>query len=181
MCSVRNLGPYRYAGCAVDRQPTSLENVLEILDVLERVGVSASIGGGWGVDALVGAQTRAHSDLDLCIPDEQSEAATEALEALGYRLSLDERPTRFVVAEAGVGSIDLHPLRFLPDGTARLPGLDGTEYIFPVGSLDARGTIGGRSVRCFTREQQLAAHRGYEPGEDDLWDLALLQEIESNP
>ncbi|MGD0019117.1 MAG: amino acid transporter [Candidatus Limnocylindrales bacterium] len=165
----------------MDRERTSLENVLEILDGLERAGVSASIGGGWGVDALFGAQTRPHSDLDLCIPAEHAAAATEALEALGYRLSLDERPTRFVVTEAGVGSIDLHPLRFLPDGTARLPGLDGTEYVFPVGSLDARGKIGGRSVRCFTREQQLAAHSGYEPGEDDLWDLALLRAIESNP
>lgn len=165
----------------MDGEAISIENVLEILDALERAGVSASIGGGWGVDALIGVQTRAHSDLDICIPYEQSDAATEALGALGCRMTLDERPTRFVVAESGVGSIDVHPLRFLSDGTARLPGLDGTEYVFPVGSLDARGTIGGRSVRCFTPEQQLAGHGGYEPGEDDLWDLELLREMDPTP
>jgi lincosamide nucleotidyltransferase A/C/D/E len=165
----------------VDCEATSVENVLQILDALERAGVSASIGGGWGVDALVGVQTRAHSDLDICIPYDQSDAATEALGALGYRMTLDERPTRFVVAESGVGSIDVHPLRLLPDGTARLPSPDGTEYVFPVGSLDARGTIGGRSVRCFTPEQQLTAHGGYEPGEDDLWNLELLREMDSTP
>jgi AcrR family transcriptional regulator len=169
------IGPHREA-----EEGTSIENVLGILEALEKAGVPASIGGGWGIDALVGRQTRPHTDIDLCIPAEQAEAATNALAALGYRMTVDERPTRFVVAGAGLGSIDLHPLRFLPDGTARLPGLDGSEYVFPVGSLDAQGTIGGRAVRCFTREQQLAAHSGYEPAEDDLWDLALLGEIDAD-
>jgi lincosamide nucleotidyltransferase A/C/D/E len=165
---------------AVDREATSVENVLEILDVLAGAGISASIGGGWGVDALVGTQTRAHADLDLCIPDDQCDGATEALETLGYRITVEERPTRFVLARAGNGAIDLHPVRFLPDGTARLAGLDGSEYFFAAGSLDACGSIGGRGVRCFTREQQLIAHRGYEPEQDDLWDLARLEEIGSN-
>jgi lincosamide nucleotidyltransferase A/C/D/E len=157
---------------------TSVENVLRILDVLEKAGVPASIGGGWGIDALVGRQTRPHSDIDLCVPAEQSDAAAGALATLGFEMTVDERPTRFVMAGVGLGSIDLHPLRFLADGTARLAAPEGSEYVFPVGSLDANGTIGGRTVRCFTPEQQLAAHSGYDHAEDDIWDLALLREIE---
>ena len=123
---------------------TSVENVLRILDVLEKAGVPASIGGGWGIDALVGRQTRPHSDIDLCVPAEQSDAAAGALATLGFEMTVDERPTRFVMAGVGLGSIDLHPLRFLADGTARLAAPDGSEYVFPVGSLDANGTIGGQ-------------------------------------
>jgi lincosamide nucleotidyltransferase A/C/D/E len=35
-------------------------DVIEVLQCLERAGVSVWIDGGWGVDALVGAQTREH-------------------------------------------------------------------------------------------------------------------------
>ena len=43
------------------------ERVLEILDRLRSHGVTASVDGGWGVDALVGRQTRPHEDLDLVV------------------------------------------------------------------------------------------------------------------
>jgi lincosamide nucleotidyltransferase A/C/D/E len=159
-------------------EATSIADVLGILDALEGAGVSASIGGGWGVDALVGRQTRPHSDLDLCLADGQLEAALQALAGPGYRIKVDERPTRILVAGPGIGAIDLHPLRSMPDGTARLAAPDGSYFVFAAGSLDGRGTIGGRAVRCFTRERQLIAHGGYEPDEEDRWDLALLGGIE---
>ncbi|MGZ4382041.1 MAG: nucleotidyltransferase domain-containing protein, partial [Gaiellaceae bacterium] len=40
-------------------------DVLEVLAALGEAGVRASLEGGWGVDALVGRQTREHEDLDL--------------------------------------------------------------------------------------------------------------------
>lgn len=39
--------------------------VIEVLDCLDAAEVTAWLDGGWGVDALVGSQTRPHSDLDL--------------------------------------------------------------------------------------------------------------------
>jgi Aminoglycoside-2''-adenylyltransferase len=43
------------------------EDVLEVLNALEQAGVSVWIDGAWGVDALVGEETRPHTDLDLAL------------------------------------------------------------------------------------------------------------------
>ncbi len=38
-------------------------DVLEVINQLENVDVSVWLDGGWGVDALVGTQTREHSEM----------------------------------------------------------------------------------------------------------------------
>jgi lincosamide nucleotidyltransferase A/C/D/E len=52
-------------------QPTAMgidvADVLAVLDALAHAGCRAWVGGGWGVDALVGRPTRSHRDLDLAI------------------------------------------------------------------------------------------------------------------
>jgi hypothetical protein len=51
-------GPFR---ASVARLP----EVVDVLERLDRAGVPVWLDGGWGVDALVGRQTRPHRDLDL--------------------------------------------------------------------------------------------------------------------
>jgi lincosamide nucleotidyltransferase A/C/D/E len=34
---------------------------------LEKLGIEIWVDGGWGVDALLGEQTRPHKDLDIAI------------------------------------------------------------------------------------------------------------------
>jgi len=65
-------------------------DVLWILDALEGAGVSCVIGGGWGVDALFGRQTRRHHDLDLVLVEfERDEPrARSALVMLGFQQTL---------------------------------------------------------------------------------------------
>jgi lincosamide nucleotidyltransferase A/C/D/E len=41
------------------------DDVLAVLAVLREAGAEVWVGGGWGIDALVGEQTRDHRDLDL--------------------------------------------------------------------------------------------------------------------
>ena len=41
--------------------------VVQIIAWLEAAGVIYQINGGWGVDGLVGRQTRPHQDLDVFI------------------------------------------------------------------------------------------------------------------
>jgi len=43
------------------------ERVLELLAVLRSAGIRAILDGGWGVDALLGSETRPHEDLDLVV------------------------------------------------------------------------------------------------------------------
>jgi lincosamide nucleotidyltransferase A/C/D/E len=44
-----------------------LGEVLGVLADLTEAGCSVWVAGGWGVDALVGRQTRSHRDLDLAL------------------------------------------------------------------------------------------------------------------
>ena len=55
------------------------EDVVEIVNALEREGIAVWLDGGWGVDALVGAQTRPHADLDLTVDRGQLERIQDKL------------------------------------------------------------------------------------------------------
>lgn len=44
------------------------ETVIELLELFAENGIETVLDGGWGVDALLGFQTREHSDLDIAIP-----------------------------------------------------------------------------------------------------------------
>lgn len=44
------------------RKVMTADDVLSILAVLRNADVDIWIGGGWGIDALVGEQTRLHRD-----------------------------------------------------------------------------------------------------------------------
>ena len=69
-------------------------DVLEIVDALESAGVKMWVAGGWGVDALLGEQTRKHPDLDLVLDISDEGRAEAALRELGfkrYELEHDQR------------------------------------------------------------------------------------------
>ncbi|MFS8097328.1 hypothetical protein LFM09_09315 [Lentzea alba] len=149
------------------------EDVLEILAALD--GADVWIGGGWGVDALVGKQTRPHDDLDLMHREEQEPQVLAALAALGFTETLSWRPVRFVVTDPAGREIDLHPLRFAEDGSAEQSSLTpGEPFLYPARCF-VTGAILGTTVPCLSAEQQLYFHQGYEPRERDLHDLALLR------
>jgi Aminoglycoside-2''-adenylyltransferase len=75
-------------------------DVLVVLDQLDRAGLMVWLDGGWGVDALVGHQSRPHRDLDLVIARDDSPAAQAVLAGLGFQPDLaavpglSARPTR---------------------------------------------------------------------------------------
>jgi lincosamide nucleotidyltransferase A/C/D/E len=42
-------------------------DIMQIIDWFEQANIPVWLDGGWGVDALVGHQTRSHSDLDVVV------------------------------------------------------------------------------------------------------------------
>lgn len=154
----------------------SADDVWDILTRLEAVGIGNWVDGGWGVDALLGMQTRTHDDLDIVIAAKDLDVARNALHALGFIVAVDELPTRCVLRDAGDRRIDVHPVTFdkAGGGIQRLPG--GQVFRYPPEGLAGRGTIAGRSVRCLTPELQLRCHLSYEPDDDDRQDVRLLCE-----
>jgi lincosamide nucleotidyltransferase A/C/D/E len=152
------------------------EEVLAVLVLLRKVGADVWIGCGWGVDALLGAQTRPHRDLDLMHRREQETAIVAALAEAGFVESLDWRPVRFVVADGEGHEIDLHPLVFAPDGSATQASPDqGRPFSYPTECFVA-GTIQGATVPCLSAEQQVYFHQGYEPADHDRHDMAQLRQ-----
>jgi lincosamide nucleotidyltransferase A/C/D/E len=153
------------------------DDVLAILAVLRDADVDIWIGGGWGIDALVGEQTRQHRDLDLMHRDNQEADVVAALADTGFVQTLSWRPVRFVVADAAGREIDLHPLTFAADGSAVQASLDPEHpFVYPA-SCFVTGTVQGMTVPCLSPEQQVYFHQGYEPADHDRHDMAQLRRV----
>jgi lincosamide nucleotidyltransferase A/C/D/E len=151
------------------------ENVLSVLTVLRRAKVDVWIGGGWGIDALIGKQTREHRDLDLMHRQDQEAAVMAALSDEGFLESLNWRPIRFVVSAPDGREIDLHPLVFADDGSAEQASPQPEHpFTYPSSSF-VTGTINGTTVPCLSAEQQVYFHQGYQPTERDRHDMAQLR------
>ena len=91
-------------------------DVVEVINALESAGVDVWVHGGWGIDALLGEQTRPHDDLDLIIRADDIEAAIRVTGGLGFALMTDELPQGFVVRDNVDRRIDFHPVRLRSDG-----------------------------------------------------------------
>lgn len=162
------------------------DDVMKILGCLERAGVSVWVDGGWGVDALVGSQTREHGDLDLAVDSTNLERARGALQAIGFRQVTDAYPglpARLVLRDAREREIDLHPLHFdlYGNGWQQLSEAGDSWGRYGAEHLRATGTIGGLTVRCLSAELQVRFHQGYEEREVDRHDLGLLARLVAGP
>ncbi|MGW6057407.1 nucleotidyltransferase domain-containing protein [Streptomyces sp. NPDC055189] len=153
------------------------DDVVFVLDVLRRANTDVWVGGGWGIDALIGERTRDHRDLDLMHRQEQEGAVLAALSAEGFVESVDWRPIRFVVTAPDGREIDLHPLVFSDDGSAVQASPDPQRpFVYPAACF-VTGTVQGTPVPCLSAEQQVYFHQGYEPSDRDRHDMAQLRRV----
>lgn len=151
--------------------------MLAVLDVLAAERIAFWLDGGWGVDALVGAQTRPHADLDVVVPEPQCARARDALAALGYAHDPSIEPglpARLVLRDEAGREIDVHPIVLDDEGNGWQPLGPDAWGAYPSDGLTGEGKIEGRRVRCLTPELQLRHHLGYPLGDTDRHDLQLL-------
>ena len=157
-----------------------LEDVLAVTSALRGAGIAHWVGGGWGVDALVGRQTRAHRDLDLAVDASRLDAAVALLATLGYHPETDWLPVRLELAADGERWVDLHPVVFDGEGNGRQEGLGGTYFAYPATDLVV-GRIDEHPLPCLSAARQQVFHSGYAPRPVDVHDLALLARLLSPP
>lgn len=138
-------------------------DALQILDALTSAGVRAWVDGGWGVDALLGEQTREHEDLDLVIALDDAENASRALSLHSFSLTEDERPTRFVLANADGRHIDFHTVVFDAEGGGVQRLQDGRSYRYPPEGFVGHGTIAGRPTLASRRKSSSSATSATNP------------------
>jgi lincosamide nucleotidyltransferase A/C/D/E len=149
------------------------ETVLGLLDLLHTSHIDAWVDGGWGVDALLGRETRPHDDLDLIVELDRFDRICEIFGRHGFRVGADERPVRFVLAHPALGRVDFHTVTFdaAGGGVQAQPG--GGSFRYPPEGF-VSGTIGQRPVPCISADVQVLCHLGYEPKDKDVHDVTTL-------
>ena len=169
----------------------------ELYSLLAEQGVNLWIGGGWGVDALLGEQTRPHKDLDIFVCLEDLATMIGVLIPLGFTLAYTweenqwvrypvpvpliagegaerDAATAFVVKDGLDREIDVHVLAFDESGTG-VPAWK-SDLLFPAAAFTGRGMIAGTPVQCLSAQVQMQTHTGYALQDKDVCDLRHLHE-----
>ena len=145
--------------------------VLALMDALTAAGVSSWVAGGWGVDALIGHQTRRHYDLDLVVSDTRGniERVERVLARAGFRPGVREfnpelaMPLRLAWHDDNGYTVEVMPVTFGE------PPFTGREPLFTGGALS------GHAVPCLSVRLQAALHEGYAVRAVDLADMEALR------
>jgi lincosamide nucleotidyltransferase A/C/D/E len=151
------------------------KDVIELYQELESLGIEVWLDGGWGVDALLGEQTRPHNDADIFIREKDVPLLRSRLESRGYKeIKLEiARPFNFVYGDTAGREIDVHAFNY--DGKGNFTyGTGEKAEIFPVAVLSGVGTINGRAVKCISPKWAVKWHTGYKLREYDFKDVTAL-------
>jgi len=146
------------------------DDAIKIIKLLEENEIEVYIDGGWGVDALLGEQTRAHNDLDIALPHKFVPKLCELLKERGFT----HVPTggswecNYVLGDNKGRLVDFHSYIFDENGK----NVFGVAY--ELQHLSATGLINGHGVKCVTAEASVEFHTGYEVDENDYCDVKAL-------
>jgi lincosamide nucleotidyltransferase A/C/D/E len=160
------------------KPPVRPDAVVHWLGVLEAAGVRCWLAGGWGVDALVGRQTRVHRDLDLVLDRAHTETALRVLHAHGFahvRPAIGRAdqyvrghflPHRELLQRTDLLTVDMHPV-------------DPATWAVDLGIAEpfTNGRVDGRAVGCLSVEAQRVGHQGFRLAARHRRDLRLLDRL----
>jgi 2'-5' RNA ligase len=182
--------------------PLTRRDVLTICRSLEDAGCQYWLGGGWGIDALVGTQSRDHHDLDIILDDFHASIPMieTALAGLGYRRWSAHEGTMWLPHTAvfediagrriEVLGIDwevlatARPLVSEPDDAGG-PGRDASDEDHsdqrPDGAprwkdnVFSAGSLDATPLPCLSAAAQALFHTGYIASPKDRRDVELLR------
>ena len=162
-------------------------DALDLHQLITSRGIRLWICGGWGVDALLGQETRPHHDLDVLMLVDDVTRLRRLLVRHGFRLKeyWEENrwvtdgegkriATAFVLWDAQERELDVHALHMDTDGNG-LPDWENSEgFIFTPEDLGGEGLIAGEPVACLSATMQMQAHSGYSVPEKQFSDIERL-------
>lgn len=160
------------------------EDAATLFVLAESSGVRCWVMGGWGVDALLGSQTRPHHDLDLLVLVDDLSHFSRVMESEGFERKLiwdDENewvsidgtdwPTAFVLADSSGREVDVHAVEITTEGRVLPRCL--VPWVFADDALSGSGRVGETIVACLSASGQVAA-RGYDLPDHHRADLEAL-------
>jgi lincosamide nucleotidyltransferase A/C/D/E len=124
---------------------------------LQAVGIPIWLDGGWGVDALLGEQTRPHDDLDIVVEERHLPRLRATLQEDGFKdVERDDTSAwNFVLGHDDGRLIDVHVIVFDAAGND-IYGPAENGLLYPAGSF------------------QVASRRGRSLRDKDLHDVSAL-------
>jgi lincosamide nucleotidyltransferase A/C/D/E len=142
---------------------------------LQAVGIPIWLDGGWGVDALLGEQTRPHDDLDIVVEERHLLRLRATLQEDGFKdVERDDTSAwNFVLGHDDGRLIDVHAIVFDAAGNG-IYGPAENGLLYPAGALSGAGSVDGVNVGCLTAEFQVASRRGRTLRDKDLQDVSAL-------
>ena len=146
--------------------------VVQLLQLFDQQGIEVVVDGGWGVDALLGEQTRVHGDVDIALEHKDVPKLRACLKHVGTGMFpvMILGTVTLSWATSMVTRLISTPTRLILDGTL----VFGVEY--PLDSLTGTGSIQGYPVKCISVEWMVKFHSGYELDENDYHDVSALCE-----
>jgi lincosamide nucleotidyltransferase A/C/D/E len=163
----------------VEPDEMKAEDVIGLIEGLKNHSIEIWLDGGWGVDALLGEQTRPHDDVDITIESNHVPKLRELLTVKGYKnVERDDTSDwNFVLGDSRGHKVDVHVLTLDENGN----GLYGpsvnkkeTQPDYPAESLTGTGSINSYPVKCISPECMVKFHTGYEVDENDFKDVYAL-------
>jgi lincosamide nucleotidyltransferase A/C/D/E len=167
----------------------SPEDAINLYQSLLSNGIPCWLNGGWGIDALLGEQTRPHKDLDVFVLVDDINRLYELLSHTGFTVKEVWSENRWVVNAQGGKTmtgfvlqdpegreLDVHALRIDQQGNG-IPAWEAEDgLILAQQDLAGVGSIDGFSVQCISAEMQLLFHTGYTLPEYQIRDLKRLHD-----
>jgi lincosamide nucleotidyltransferase A/C/D/E len=172
--------------------------VNRVLSAFEAGRLRYWLAGGWGVDALIGVQSRAHDDLDIVLErfEQMEPVARRLMAALGYSFVDSHRDDAFTLPltstfDDGEGHrVQLVSLawRWLA-AELGLPAPDESDEAIPaalVEAVSAEGAVEGRRVPCVSVRTQRFLHADHPSahapsGKKHRGDMDALQRAYPEP
>ncbi len=150
--------------------------LVDLLQLFEGAGIEVWLDGGWAVDAVLGAQTRPHKDVDIILRVSDLRKLRKLLGSRGFEIQQGGTESNFVLADRSGLEVDVHAIVFDREGNGVYRMENGSDWIFPAAGFSGRGVVQGIGFRCLSPETQVLCHaHGYIPAEKDLLDMELLQ------
>ena len=151
------------------------DEVVRVIDWLDERSAVYQVNGGWAVDALLGAQSRTHGDLDVFVDATEADPLIEWLSDRGYEVVEDWRPIR-VELRSDDRAVDIHPMDLDAAGDGVQRGF-GDETFAHRARDRAGGMNRGRPVVVASAARLMELRSGYELRPEDHRDLELLRDL----
>src|SRR5438309_86759 len=133
------------------------EALVDLLRLFESAGIEVWLDGGWAVDALLGAQTRPHKDLDIILRVADLPKLREILARRGFEIRNGGTESNFVLADRSGLEVDVHAIVFDRDGNGVYRMGNGSDWIFPAAGFSGRGVFKVSVSAAFRQKSRCSA------------------------